>query len=409
MTTYVQCGSSGHLSPSEDPSHPGGPLRGSGGPQQTPDRVRADGDPPSSGAGHSSSLDPQESTLHLDEDLYRSFRHSGWQGHRRQVWRVLHALRRYAEEVFPDKLLHGSINAAPAVLQPGAANPFGAATDVVDRYLTARAASTKPGHHPWKHESIDSFRTCGSSAWVMRTASRPHRYKIASNRCHLRYCVACQGERGRLIASNIREHLSNATIRFVTLTTRARDCSLADAIEHLTKGFLKLRRSKTWRSHVRGGLWVLEITYRPEHDRWHPHLHVLAQGDYFPQHDLRTAWLRATGDSFICDIRKPRDHNEVARYLTTYLTKAVAKGVWSHPHRLAECIVTLHAKKLIGTFGSWARLKLLAEPQSDEVWENFCPAPQLLARARRGEPASVVIAASLWRRSFAHWLKENPP
>jgi hypothetical protein len=373
------------------------------------DRGRDRGEDPSS------SLDPQETTSHLPQDLYTAFRHSGWAGHRRMVWRVLNDLTAVTPAPPPD-LSHQTNTSPPQIhYLPNTHTPqhdytwnippnIAQAAPVLTRFLNAQLTKTRKPRYPWHADNLEAFARCGTQAWVMQTLEVPHRYKLASNRCHLRYCVACQGERGRLITANLREHLQARHVRFATFTVRATDQTLSEALDHLFKSFAKLRRSPSWRNHVRGGLWVLEVTYRPEHDRWHPHLHTLIEGDYFPHDKLRQAWFRATGDSFICDIRPASSHEGISTYLTKYLTKAIAKGVWSHPGRLAECIISLHGRKLLGTFGTWSKLHLLDKPDSPYTWEPYAPASRLLDDARRGDSAAILVATILWKSTFAHWL-----
>jgi hypothetical protein len=229
------------------------------------------------------------------------------------------------------------------------------------------------------------------------------------DRCRHRWCPACQRERGLLIANNIRAKLPRAQLRFLTLTIRTTNLSLSESLDKLARAWQSLRRRKTWQRYVRGGLAVLEIDWREPTSRWHPHLHVLWQGDFFPHHELRASWLSATHDSFVVDVRRVHDLDHAAKYLTKYLTKSVTPDVWRDPERLAEAISATRHRKLISTFGSWLRLRLTEPPSDDTEWITVCPAGDLLAAILRGDRPAVDIGLALWRRQLVDWLKEHPP
>lgn len=146
-----------------------------------------------------SSLDTQESTSHFHQDLYRNFRHSGW--HRQRL----------------------------AVLKQ------------IDRFCGG--FDQPPSRTAYTYVSRDRFCRCGSYAWVQRTVDDPPSYRVVSQHCRHRFCLPCQQDRGRLIAANLREKLPQAQLRFVTLTVRALDMSLAEALDHLYDSFSRLRRT----------------------------------------------------------------------------------------------------------------------------------------------------------------------
>lgn len=266
---------------------------------------------------------------------------------------------------------------------------------------------TPPSLRSYSGPILERFQKCGSNAWVQKSTEDPPSYRVVSQHCRHRFCLACQQDRGRLIAANLREKLPQVRIRFITLTVRALDLSLADALDHLYKSFVRLRRTKVWQDHVKGGLYVLEITWRPEHGRWHPHFHVLCEGNYFPQESLRLAWHKVTSDSYIVDVRDLHSVDHVAQYITKYLTKSLAKGVWTDPDRLREAMLATHGRKLLSAFGSWCKLKLLEPPFDDRSWETLCSAGDLLYDASYGGAPVVAIATVLWGRQFINWTKEN--
>lgn len=367
-----------------------------------------------------SSLDPQETTADLPTDLYRDFRHSGSFHQRQRTWAVLQRLNRFVRDQLP---WHTRQDRSPSAdpVNDHPTDPIRSGDFPTLDKLCLSAAEYRGGgggeagerrRHkvtPWRADVLERFRTCGSNAWVLRTTDRPYRYKVATNRCHARYCPACQGERGRLIALRMLDLLPQTTLRFVTLTIKSESRPLADSIDHLFHSFRRLRQQRTWKDHVTGALWVLEITWRHEHERWHPHLHLITQGKYWPQSQLRVAWAKATGDSYIVDVRRVRHRSDLPHYLTKYLTKSISPAVWHDTNRLTEAIVALHGRKLIGTCGAWRKMKLLSPPEDDYTWEPFAPASALIQRALGGDTQSLLVAQILWKSGFDRYKKEQPP
>lgn len=319
------------------------------------------------------SLDTHESTAPPVHGLYYRFRHSQWIRQREAVDRALATL-----------------------LRPG---------------LSASSTETKQegatnGQYP---STLDRFRDCGTNAWVLRSPGPQSTYRLAVNRCRHRFCLPCQGERGRLIAANITENLSAARLRFATLTVRSRPEPLSDTLTHLILSFRRLRRSPLWRDHVVGGVAILEVSYNSSLQMWHPHLHCILEGNYLPQQALSSAWMAATGDSHIVDVRAVRRLADVASYLTAYLCKSIGTQVWRNHDRLCEAIVALHGRKTLISFGTWHRLHLLEPPTADGTWVPLCSADTLLFLARQGNTDALRICSWLWRKKFVHWHKEHPP
>lgn len=213
---------------------------------------------------------------------------------------------------------------------------------------------------------ISAFATCRSSAWLMRSTTDPDRYRWVLDCCHDRFCVPCAKARSLLIADNLRQHLRDVPHRFITLTLRTTDEPLATTIDNLLRHFQVLRRRRFWRKRVRGGTAFLETKYNAEAERWHTHLHVIAEGSYIPQHELADEWLSITGDSYIVDIRLARDSAKTIDYISKYATKTLDTTTTHRPERLQEAITALAGRKLLYSFGTWARWKLTATPDSDD-------------------------------------------
>lgn len=240
---------------------------------------------------------------------------------------------------------------------------------------------------------IAAFESCGDAAYVLRDSDDPGRYRIVGSGCRDRFCLPCQRERSRVIATNIVEYLDGAPVRFATLTLRHSTAALTHSLDRLLTSFRALRRSPTWRRHVTGGLACLEIT-RGRDNKWHPHLHVLIQGRYLPHSELRSAWFAATGDSTIVDIRMARGDAEVVRYVAKYSAKPYDSTISRDFHLLLEMINALSHRKTIITFGAWRDLRTTSVA-SDHAWEYVCTLRELVQRAADRDAAAVSILASL--------------
>lgn len=297
-------------------------------------------------------LDPQETTADVTTDPYRpdpthqnptltqTFRHSHWQ-HRRTA--ILHALQR--NQVSPKRL--------------------------------------------------ERFAECGSLAWVQRSIENPDRHRITTNKCRDRWCEACQTEHRRTIAANLAGRLPHAPLRFITLTLRQDNKPLRERLTRLHQSFRRLRQSRCWRKHVTGGIAFLEIKLAIDNEHWHPHLHIIAAGDFMPQKVLSEAWKEATGDSHVVDIRFIRDPKTAASYVLKYAAKQLPTGIVYQRDRFDEAIAALSSTRKFNTFGDWTKLRLSKLPPDTDNWETLDSLAHMIERAKLGDVAAREILSLL--------------
>lgn len=252
------------------------------------------------------------------------------------------------------------------------------------------------------------FADCGSNAWVMYHPEKPGQYRVAANQCRDRFCLPCAKQRGRTIANSILTHLQDRQFRFITLTIRTQGLSLRDSIKKLYQSFSKLKTRAPWKGAVAGGVAICEIKYANDRRRWHPHLHILAEGGYMPQRSLSAAWHKCTGDSFICDIRLGADATAAARYVTKYVAKPLSSDVLRSVVALPEAVRALKGRRLCLTFGTWKGVQLTDTP-SPEGWITIAPLATLRQQAAAGEPAATSILASLLGELPCQPVKTHPP
>lgn len=221
---------------------------------------------------------------------------------------------------------------------------------------------------------LDRFRECGSNAWILQSDEEPPRYRIQTNRCHDRWCEACQVERRRLICFNLRTQLPEDRIRLLTLTLKSTAQPLRRQIDRIYDAFTKFRLRKPILACIKGGLAFLEITRNNDTRLWHPHLHVLIVGTYLPVDLARRVWHEVTGDSYIVDVRDVGDRERAASYVAKYASKAVPKTVWSDPQSLDELIGAMRSRRTFNAFGAWKHLSLSRPIDPDDiVWTEIGP------------------------------------
>lgn len=241
---------------------------------------------------------------------------------------------------------------------------------------------------------IDRFLWCGQDAFVEVSDGDPPEYRVASVRCRDRWCRVCGTERSRHVAANLVDHLDGRTVRFLTLTIKTDELTLSQAVNKLYRSFAKLRLTRLWKRCVVGGAATCEIKRTSNGTRWHPHLHVLVEGKYIPQEDLRRAWFKITGDSYILHIMPTPDNAVAAGYLTKYLSKPVPAEIVRNVDWLQEAIVALNGRRMVTTFGSWRGVKLTDVPDRG-AWTKLCSLRELTERAGRGDQRSRHILRHL--------------
>jgi hypothetical protein len=155
-------------------------------------------------------------------------------------------------------------------------------------------------------------------------------------------------------------------------------------LDRLYAAFAAFKRTKLWKRNVTGGVAFLEIKRTAMGEHWHPHFHVLVEGNYIEKKALQDEWLRVTGDSFCVDIRLPGDTTTVAREVTKYASKPMSTTFVHSPEHLDEAILALKGRRLCSTFGGW-RSVLLVKTVDETAWENLGPLSTYITRAAWGD------------------------
>lgn len=255
-------------------------------------------------------------------------------------------------------------------------------------------------------ERLNRFAYCGSNAWVTRDRANSEHLRLVADYCHDRFCLPCAQTRSRTIYANAMRFLADRPFRFLTLTIKSGDQPLAGLVDKLYKSFAQLRRTPLWRATVTGGAAFLEIKYFAVTQRWHPHVHCLIEGGYLPHPPLKAHWHRITGDSYIVDIRSPRDKSAAKHYITKYASKPFDGSVLSRPDQLAEAMVAMTGRRTALTFGNWRGARLLAR-HDDTEWVTVASLRDIRDAAYAGDHAAIRVIQLL--KGCDEWSPPKQP
>lgn len=200
---------------------------------------------------------------------------------------------------------------------------------------------------------LDRWESCGRGAALWRD-SGTERLVLRSDTCKLRICPACRRRYQFAAVKRIRALLQDMqprTWQFITLTVRHTRAPLAIQAEHLKASFRRLRQRKLWKAAASHGYAVLEITYNPQRDEWHPHLHVLVRCRYIDWHQLRKDWVAVTDGSSVIDCGYVRNTQSACDYVAKYLAKPPRLADLPPGPRLAEYYEAIKHARFLLPFG----------------------------------------------------------
>lgn len=262
--------------------------------------------------------------------------------------------------VRPPTLSHPPADDAPS--PPPTADDIHATHATYRRRVSDSLARLHP-NSPRLHRYTD----CARHWWIFQKNTDPTSYRFVRAFCHDRFCPTCAAKRSALIRHNLAAVITNQPHRFLTLTLRSTATPLRQQVDRLLLSFRKLRHLPWWNRYTKGGAAFFELTYNERTCLWHPHLHVILQGNYIPQPLLKTAWLAITTDSDIVHIRHAPSTDDVIRYVASYSTKTLPPSVTRHPTALDAVITAMRSRKTCYTFGTWNAFHLLHR-DTDSDW-----------------------------------------
>lgn len=188
-------------------------------------------------------------------------------------------------------------------------------------------------------------------------------YRIHEARCRSRVCPRCARFRAWSLTTRITECVKRMDApRFLTLTMRSSDSPLREQLITLRKHFANLRRSPLWKKKVVAGVYAIEVTINEETRLWHPHIHVIMDGDFVAQRQLLAVWESIVGDRAGVHIRIVPSASQIARYISSYVVKTSHLDKLSTAS-LAEWAIELHGLRLAQTFGALHGVKVIDDPE----------------------------------------------
>jgi hypothetical protein len=260
--------------------------------------------------------------------------------------------------------------------------------------------------------AMTAFDNCGSDCQVEYSETEG-RYRVMACYCHNRHCEPCMKAKSALITNNLRTILKSrpdARFRFITLTLKHSDAPLRQQIKRLYSCYKELRRDKDWKTSQKGGAATLEIKWNPLAKKWHPHLHIISEGDYLSTYALSNTWKRITGDSHVVDIRLISKDKDVAYYVGKYVTKGTNAEVWDDPAVAKEWVQAVKGVRMCATFGNWRGIKLLnKEKEVPGTWKHIASLASLVRRANAGEVAATQLLIVLTETQQYNPNRKRPP
>lgn len=213
---------------------------------------------------------------------------------------------------------------------------------------------------------------------------------LRSNRCRDRFCLVCMSLRSSAMVRRF-DHILKTwpLVRMMSFTVRSQS-SLRDQIAFLRASFRELRRRRAWKTHVTGYLVTMEVTHSVA--GWHAHLHVLADGSYWPFEELKKAWKEVTKDEGSVDIRRAGSVKEALKYVVKPKNLMGMDEVV-----MTELIETLKGVRTLSTGGSLRGLVTEEELDSDDemgLREEYEPIGRLdgiVERYRAGDRSADVV------------------
>ncbi|MCH8478815.1 MAG: protein rep [Wenzhouxiangella sp.] len=234
--------------------------------------------------------------------------------------------------------------------------------------------------------------------------------RICPIRCRDRLCPLCCLRRAREVALRFAAAVGAMdAARHLVLTAPAVDAPLAEQLAELRAGMKRLRQSAAWKAHVRGGCYTIEITRNRKTGLWHPHVHVIMDGAFFPHAEARAAWAAALGGSplwpdlattgrVIVHLSAVHHRSRLATYIAKYIAKPAELGRWTAA-AICEYARALKGVRMLHTFGSLHGVKLAPpDPNPDRAGsETLIGLGELDWRARQGWPEAERAVALIRR------------
>lgn len=240
---------------------------------------------------------------------------------------------------------------------------------------------------------VNALRDCRTYATLRRDFATGD-VMVFGDSCRDRWCPMCAGQKAAYAKDQVKLYIADLkSPKFLTLTLRHNVNDLKSQIEFLQERFRALRSRAYWRRNVFGGIWFLQVKRGKNSGCWHPHLHILLDGNRMEQGTLSDLWNQVTFGSPILDIRYLRDHEAAADYVSRYTARPAMLGDMPLPDQV-EVIEALFGKRLCGTFGN-AKCVTLTPPKVEATgdWDYIGHYDDIVVRAEYCPLSKAILIA----------------
>jgi hypothetical protein len=244
-----------------------------------------------------------------------------------------------------------------------------------------------------------TFEGCRQSAWFVRHRMTAE-IRVASSRCRLRWCPLCIRTKRYIMVQSLVPWIKKARKpKFLTFTLKHSEAPLEHQIDSLYNYFKSIRRRPAFKKKVKGGIWFFQVKKSASDGCWHPHIHMLCEGSYFPQADISKMWKEVTQGSKIVDIRAIRDEKKAAEYVARYAAAPCRLCDLSSIDAV-ECVDALHSRRICGTFGTGRDLKLTPDKCEDPgEWEFLETFGAVMLQRHKNDWTTEV---------YKSWIQDRP-
>lgn len=189
---------------------------------------------------------------------------------------------------------------------------------------------------------------------------------VGANFCRQRLCPQCQRRRSLRLYGQISQMVDFiGNYKWLHVVLSRPNCSsdnLSGEITALCKLSSKLFTSKRVKQAFKGVLRCIEVSYNPERDDYHPHLHCLVAvlpsyftSRYYLRRDqLAQMWNKLGGGSVGCFVKRVNDTASAVAEVAKYCVKPFETGDLSQSQYLSAVThiwSALHGRRLLQSFG----------------------------------------------------------
>lgn len=258
-------------------------------------------------------------------------------------------------------------------------------TATIETY-TAMATELKSNH-------FTALEECRMYAQFMREKISGE-IKVFGSSCRDRWCPMCASAKASYAKEQTKMFIDSMEApRTLCLTLRHNPGDLKSQIDFLTTSFRTLRQRMFWKNNVTGGIWFLQIKRGKNSGYWHPHLHIIIDGNRMEQGRLSALWEQVTHGSPVIDIRRIWDSGKIASYVARYSSRPANLASMPLLDRI-EVIASLQGKRMCGTFGT-GKTVTLTPPKivSDSEWSVVGSYDKIMYDAKSDQHAKTIVRA----------------